>query len=68
MTRHAMVDDIGNPSVPVQEDFGGAGDLGTTGAVKRNIPHGGQFGVHNPDPQRPRSGTGDTGERKKGKR
>lgn len=32
-TRHALVDDIGNPAVPEQEDFGGAGDLGTSGAV-----------------------------------
>jgi hypothetical protein len=25
-TRHALVDDIGNPAVPEQEDYGRAGD------------------------------------------
>jgi hypothetical protein len=65
MTRHAFTDDIGNPSIPEQEDFGGAGDLGTTGAVKRDIPHAAKIGVYDPKAGRPRGGAGDTGERRK---
>jgi hypothetical protein len=61
---HALVDDIGNPSVPEQEDYGGAGDLGTTGAVGRPIPRAGKVGLKGvAKKNRKRVGPGDTGER-----
>jgi len=42
---HALVDDIGNPTIPEQEDYGGAGDLGTTGAVGRKAARVGTVGT-----------------------
>lgn len=62
-THHALVDDIGNPLFSEQEDYGGAGDLGTTGAVNRDVARSTDLGIH--DPRRPRRGPGDTGERRR---
>lgn len=62
-TEHALIDDIGNPSVRGQEDYGGAGDLGTTGAVGQPLSRSGKVGVHDPEPRRPRRAPGNTGER-----
>ena len=60
---HAMVDDIGNPTVPEQEQYGGAGDLGTTGAVGRNVSRAGKVGVTGVLRKKHlRVGPGDTGE------
>jgi hypothetical protein len=61
-----MIDDIGNPIFSEQEDFGGAGDLGTTGAVNRDVSRSADIGVH--DPRRPRVGPGDTGQRPRRRR
>lgn len=59
---HALVDDIGTPATPEQEAYGGAGDLGTTGAVGRRVPRSGKVGIY--DPRAPREGPGDTGQRR----
>jgi hypothetical protein len=45
---HALLDDIGTPMTPEQEAYGGAGDLGTTGAVDRDVSRSGTVGVSRP--------------------
>jgi hypothetical protein len=65
-TRHALIDDIGNPAVPEQEDYGGAGDLGTTGAVGGRLSRSAKVGIH--DSSGRRVGPGNTGERIKRRR